>query len=103
VALNDEIAVGAIHGFQEAGLRIPEDLSISGFNNQDICKMIMPTLTSVDQQIEATVEAAADFLISKIGHPIPRHPVVRTIQPLLVVRDSTAKARSSVAIRSRQG
>jgi DNA-binding LacI/PurR family transcriptional regulator len=101
VALNDEIAVGAIHGFQEAGLRVPEDVSVSGFNNQDICKMIKPTLTSVDQQIEATVDAAAEILLSKIGHPAPRSAIVRTIQPLLVVRESTGRARTSVAVRGR--
>jgi DNA-binding LacI/PurR family transcriptional regulator len=101
VALNDEIAVGAIHGFQEAGCRVPEDMSVSGFNNQDICKMVKPTLTSVDQQIEATVEAAAEILIAKIGHAPVRHPAVRTIQPLLVTRESTARARTSVALRLR--
>jgi DNA-binding LacI/PurR family transcriptional regulator len=101
VALNDEIAIGAIRGFQEAGIRVPEDVSVSGFNNQDICLMANPNLTSVDQQIENTVEAAADILIAKIGHPIPKRAVVRTIQPLLVVRESTGRARSVSALRVR--
>lgn len=103
VALNDEIAVGAVHGFQEAGLRVPEDMSVSGFNNQDICLMTKPTLTSVDQQIEATVEAAAEILFSKIDHPAPRRTVVRTIQPLLIVRESTGRARETVGLKARQG
>jgi DNA-binding LacI/PurR family transcriptional regulator len=103
VALNDEIAVGAIHGFQEAGLRVPEDVSVSGFNNQDICMMTRPRLTSVDQQIEATVEAAAEILVGKITNPATRRTVVRTIQPLLVVRESTGKARGASALRFRQG
>jgi DNA-binding LacI/PurR family transcriptional regulator len=103
VALNDEIAVGAIHGFQEAGLRVPEDVSVSGFNNQDLCLMTKPSLTSVDQQIEDTVEAAAEILLAKIGHPAPKLPVVRTIQPLLIIRESTGRARASVALRGRQG
>jgi DNA-binding LacI/PurR family transcriptional regulator len=99
VALNDEIAVGAIRGFQEAGLRVPEDVSVSGFNNQDICLMTKPRLTSIDQQIETTVEAAAEILFAKIGHPIPKKAVVRTIQPLLVVRESTGPARQASARR----
>lgn len=103
VALNDEIAVGAIHGFQEAGLRVPEDVSVSGFNNQDLCLMTKPNLTSVDQQIEATVEAAAEILFGKIGNPPSRRAVVRTIQPLLIVRESTGRARGAVALRPRQG
>ena len=103
VALNDEIAVGAIHGFNEVGLRIPEDVSVSGFNNQDICLMTKPRLTSVDQQIEATVEAAAEILVGKISNPGTRKAVVKTIQPLLIVRESTGRARGGAALRSRQG
>ena len=101
VALNDEIAIGAILEFQNAGLRVPADVSVSGFNNQDICMMSTPTLTSVDQQIEATVEVASEILLAKIVHPASRRPVVRTIQPLLVVRDSTGRARTAVSIGGR--
>jgi DNA-binding LacI/PurR family transcriptional regulator len=100
VALNDEIAIGANRGFQEAGIRVPEDVSVTGFKNQDSL-MANPNLTSVDQQIENTVEAAADILIARIGHPIPKRAVVRTIQPLLVVRESTGRARSVSALRAR--
>ena len=35
VALNDEIAVGALHGFKEVGVRVPENISVTGFSNQD--------------------------------------------------------------------
>jgi DNA-binding LacI/PurR family transcriptional regulator len=101
VALNDEIAIGAILEFHSCGLRVPEDVSVSGFNNQDICLMSTPTLTSVDQQIEATVEAAAEILLAKIAHPASRKLVVRTIQPMLVVRGSTGRARASATIGGR--
>jgi DNA-binding LacI/PurR family transcriptional regulator len=103
VALNDEIAVGAIFEFHGAGLRVPQDVSVSGFNNQDICMMTTPTLTSVDQQIEATVEAAAEILLAKIGHHPTRRPAVRTIQPLLVVRGSTGRVRSTAQPGGRAG
>ena len=65
--------------------------------------MTKPRLTSVDQQIAATVEAAAEILIGKIGNPATRRQVVRTIQPLLIVRESTGRARGAVALRGRQG
>jgi DNA-binding LacI/PurR family transcriptional regulator len=103
IALNDEIAVGAIVEFHKAGLRVPEDVSVSGFNNQDICLMTAPSLTSVDQQIEATVEAAAEILLARIGHPAPRRPVVRTIQPLLILRGSTGPARPAALLEGRTG
>ncbi len=93
VALNDEIAIGAMHGFQEHGVKVPRDVSVAGFNNQDICLMPTPSLTSVDQQVLPTVEAAADLLMEEIGQPLRKKPAVRLIQPKLVVRESTAAAR----------
>jgi DNA-binding LacI/PurR family transcriptional regulator len=92
VALNDEIAIGALHGLQEVGLRIPRDASVAGFNNQDICLMPTPRLTSVDQHIQKTVETAADLLLAMIGHPARTRPLVRLIEPMLVVRESTGAA-----------
>ena len=93
IALNDEIGVGALHGLQAAGLRVPQDVSVTGFNNQDICAMTTPGLTSVDQQIAATSEAAAELLLAQLNQPPKRRPVVRTIEPRLIVRGSTGPAR----------
>jgi DNA-binding LacI/PurR family transcriptional regulator len=91
ISLNDEIAIGAMHEFQDRGLAIPGDLSISGFNNQDICEMMTPRLTSVDQQIDATILAATEVLQTQIKFPTRTKPVVRLIPPALVVRESTGK------------
>ena len=87
-----------MHGFQAAGLRVPQDVSVAGFNNQDICLMPTPLLTSVDQQVQLTVDAAVDQLLGQIGRPPHPHPQVQMISPKLVVRDSTgpaARAKSS--------
>lgn len=92
LALNDEIGVGALHGFQSAGLRVPQDVSVTGFNNQDICAMTTPGLTSVDQQIEPTVAAAAKVILEQIAGPARRRPILHTIAPQLVVRGSTGPA-----------
>ncbi len=91
IALNDEIGIGAMHTFQDLGLDVPGDLSIVGFNNQDICEMTTPGLTSIDQQIQATISAAADLLVARIGKPVKSRPTLRTIPPQLVVRGSTGK------------
>ena len=93
LALNDEIGVGALHGFQAAGLRVPQDVSVTGFNNQDICAMTTPGLTSVDQQVNATTEAAAEVLLAQFSQPAKRRPLLRTIEPQLIVRGSTGPAR----------
>jgi len=92
VALNDEIAIGALHGLQEEGVRVPKEASVAGFNNQDICLMPTPRLTSIDQQIQATIEAAAGLLLTQIDGAPERRPQVRMIEPLLVARESTGPA-----------
>lgn len=94
VGYNDEIAIGALRGFQAAGLRVPRDVSLTGFNNQDICQMTAPTLTTVDQNIETTVTTAADWILAQLGQPRRAKPFVRTIEPQLVVGESTGPVKA---------
>lgn len=92
LALNDEIAIGAMRALQEAGLVIPRDASVTGFNNQDFCVMMAPPLTTVDQQIEPTIKTAMQVLQSHLRNGMPARPVLRTIKPQLVIRKSTGPA-----------
>lgn len=94
VGYNDEIAIGAMRGLQEAGLKLPRDASITGFNNQDICHMTWPTLTTVDQNIETTVATAAELLLGELGKPVRTKPVIKTIAPKLVIGESTGPAKT---------
>lgn len=89
LGLNDEIAIGAMHGLQAAGLVIPADAAVAGFNNQDICIMPRPALTSIDQQIDETIEIGAEVLLGQIGHVPRARPIHRSIKPRLVIRQST--------------
>ncbi len=95
LALNDEIAIGALRGLQDAGLKVPRDISVMGFNNQDICLMTSPTLTTVDQNIAGTVSTAAEVLLAQLDVPLPANPIVRLIEPSLVIRESTGPVRSA--------
>jgi DNA-binding LacI/PurR family transcriptional regulator len=92
VALNDEIAVGAMRALQEAGLTIPHDVSVTGFNNQNICTMMAPPLTTVDQEIEPTIKVAMQVLMSHLRNGLPARPVLRTIPPKVIIRQSTGCA-----------
>lgn len=92
LSLNDEIAIGAIHGFQQAGLSVPGNVSVAGFNNQDISEMVTPPLTTVDQEIEETIAVATRLLLEQIGQPPRTRPLLRTISPRLVWRASTGPA-----------
>jgi DNA-binding LacI/PurR family transcriptional regulator len=93
LALNDEIAIGALRGLTEAGLKLPRDLSVTGFNNQDIGLMTSPTLTTVDQNIEGTIATAAEVILAQLNAPPRAKPVVRLIAAELIVRESTGPAR----------
>ncbi|HVU35559.1 MAG TPA: LacI family DNA-binding transcriptional regulator [Opitutaceae bacterium] len=92
LGVNDETAIGALLEFQAAGLRIPDDLSIAGFNNQNICLISRPALTSVDQQIERTADVAVEVLEKQINQAFSTRVVRRLIEPKLVLRGSTAAA-----------
>ncbi|HUR58577.1 MAG TPA: LacI family DNA-binding transcriptional regulator [Opitutaceae bacterium] len=90
---NDEIAIGAMRRFREGGLKLPRDASVTGFNNQDICHMTWPTLTTVDQSIDLTIETAAKVILSQLDQPPRTKPLVKTIPPQLIVGESTGPAK----------
>ena len=92
VALNDEIAIGAMRALQDAGLSIPGDASVTGFNNQEIAVMMAPPLTTVDQQIEPTIKVATQVLMAQLRNGMPARPVLRTIKPEVIIRQSTGRA-----------
>lgn len=92
VAVNDDTAVGALLEFQAHGLRVPEDVSVVGFNNQSLCLVTRPRLTSVDQQIEPTMAAAARSLLRQVANPGAARPTVQLIPSKLVIRESTGPA-----------
>lgn len=66
---NDDTAVGAIKAVQEAGLVIPDDISIAGFDDSLFSRFITPALTTVKRPIEQISKAGADKLIEMIEKP----------------------------------
>lgn len=72
LGLNDEVAIGALWRFQEAGLRVPEDVSITGFNHMEIAQHVTPTLATVDQRIAEVMSAVADSMVDVISNPKKR-------------------------------
>ncbi len=84
IALNDRTALGALSTLHELGLRVPEDISLIGYDNTDFSAFTTPALTSIDPQPAELVHAAMDLLLS----PIPGR---RVVSPRLVIRRSTAR------------
>lgn len=94
LALNDEIAIGALRGLQEVGVKVPRDISVTGFNNQPVAGMTMPTLTTVNQNIDETVAAAAEILLGQLDSLPKPKPIVKLITGELIVRESTGPVRA---------
>ena len=88
--LSDSIAYGALHGCRELGLSVPGDISLVGFDDHPLSRLIAPPLTSVNWSIDRTARAAVGFLVDHLaGEPGERRTV---IAPSLVVRDSSGPA-----------
>jgi len=90
VAANDEMALGAIRALHEHGLRVPEDVSVIGFDDTPSSAFFEPPLTTVRQDFTALGVDAAEYLIEQIDHP-ERPAKQRVLEPQLVVRRSTAR------------
>jgi len=88
LAMSDVMAIGAIGEARKAGLRIPEDLSIVGFDDIDLAGSIDPPLTTVRQPIRQKGATAVRLLVASIDdRSRPEHIALET---RLVVRGSTA-------------
>ena len=90
-ACNDEMAAGVLATAHRMGLRIPEDLSLAGFDDAPLARTVWPELTTVRQKMELMGYLAADFLINPPGAPEARK---RPQQHELVIRQSTARAKA---------
>lgn len=82
----DLMAIGAISAINEKGLRVPDDVSIVGYDDLDICKYVTPKLTTIRQNTNLIGENAADVLINAIDKKNARTSVIVPVE--LVVRDS---------------
>jgi LacI family transcriptional regulator len=85
---SDESALGVLFAAQEMGLRVPDDLSVCGYDDFLLSKNIWPGLTTVHQPSEEMLEQATRLLIKLVnGEPVEEKQVV--IAPRLIVRGST--------------
>jgi DNA-binding LacI/PurR family transcriptional regulator len=90
-AYNDISAIGAMRALQEQGLRVPQDVSVVGFDDIPSAAFNTPTLTTVRQPLARMGQVAAQTLLERIAGKND-YPSEIAIEPELVVRESTAKA-----------
>lgn len=94
VAGNDFNAVGAISALEDAGFRVPQDISVVGYDNTSLAALRHVSLTTVDQPRVELGRLAAEALVQRVrgerGAPV-RH----LLHPTLVVRSTTAPPKES--------
>jgi LacI family transcriptional regulator len=96
-AVGDILALEAIHAARSMGLRVPEDLSVIGFNDHSMSALMSPPLTTIYDPSEELGSAAFSSLLEVLAASgLPRQPRQRKITPSLRVRQSTLAQSTSV-------
>lgn len=89
-AFDDVSAIGAMRAFLDAGLRIPDDISVVGFDDIESAAFHNPSLTTIRQPLQRMGEIAAEVLLERLDGG--RDPGVISVEPELVPRASTGPA-----------
>ena len=95
---NDISAIGCIRALHDGGLRVPDDVSVIGFDDIQMASFHVPSLTTVRQPLQAMGELAATTLLKKMGNQ--REPDTIAVQPELIVRESTGPAPAPSSARA---
>jgi len=95
MAGDDSMALGAMAAIHEAGLRIPEDISVIGFDNYAETAYWYPALTTVDHPLEKAGYMAAEAIHAGLRTPGEWEPLREILPTNLVIRKSTGEARVS--------
>ncbi len=90
VAFSDVMAIGAMNYLEAAGLRIGEDVAVTGFDDEPLAAFMRPPLTSLHQPIDEIAAKVIEMLVAVIGgQPLPEPDIL--VQPVLRIRGSSSK------------
>jgi len=90
-ASNDTSAVATMVEMQEAGIKIPDDIAVAGFNNEPISQVIRPNLTTVDYPAREIGEIAATALIEKLNNSQSVNYSTIVLKHSLIIRQSSLR------------
>ncbi len=97
-AVNDKVALAAMNAVMDCGKRVPDDISIIGYDDVDLAANAKPPLTTMHVDTVAMGRAAVQLIMNRLEHPDSARMTL-TIHPTLVERDSVAKAKVTKALR----
>jgi DNA-binding LacI/PurR family transcriptional regulator len=92
ICLNDRMAMGAIQAARALGRRVPDDLTVIGYDNLPITTASSPTLTTIDQQAPELGRIAATMLFEVLGGA---QPASVTLPTTLITRESSARVAAT--------
>lgn len=96
VCINDMMAIGVIRTLTQNGVRVPEDVSVIGFDDIPFANIFMPALTTVHCSSVEMGRLAALMLLDSFSNPSQEAPVSMRLSPTLVVRDTVCPPRENI-------
>jgi len=90
---NDTLAVTAIVELRKAGVKIPEEIAVVGFNNEPISQVVQPNLTTIDYPAMEIGEIAATSLINKLKNSESDNLSTIILKHNLIIRESSMRAK----------
>ena len=88
---NDVLAIGAISAARERGLKVPQQLSITGFDNMELTRFLSPALTTINSPSKRMGEHAAEYILEQIQNKTTAVKRVE-LEAKLIIRETTGKA-----------
>ncbi|MFC5003974.1 LacI family DNA-binding transcriptional regulator [Dactylosporangium cerinum] len=95
IAYNDLVALGLLNWFATRGVKVPEAISVMGFDDIVLSQMVSPSLTTVAQPQEQIGRAGVDMLLQLLEDPDRAAAARRELPSQLMVRHSTGRAPSN--------
>lgn len=93
VAFNDISAIGAMRALRDANLRVPEDVSVIGFDDIQAAAYLTPRLTTLRQPLRRMGEIAAEQLLARLSNGTRPRSEQISVDPELIIRESTCQPR----------
>ena len=94
LVVSDRLAIGVLIALRELNISVPDEVNMVSFNNEPICSLISPTISSISQPLEEIGRLSVELLLEQIEHktdnPVPRVEVLKT---KLIVRESSVRKK----------
>ena len=94
LVVSDRLAIGVLIALRELNISVPDEVKMVSFNNEPICSLISPTISSISQPLEEIGRLSVELLLEQIEHktdnPVPRVEVLKT---KLIERESSVRKK----------